>query len=77
MKLSLETLARAIGDSRAEFYSFYAPSWSNPAALEKLRAELDSTRTSRHAEPRRSPLAVRSLHPRTESRVGSRLPRAA
>ncbi len=75
MKLSLERLARAIGDSRANFYSYYAPSWATPEGLAAMRRGLlgalaDSTSEARPAG------TVHALRPRAR-RPTSQLPHAA
>lgn len=75
MKLSLDRLARTIGRSRAEFYSFYAPSWATPAGLEALRRELADGHPSAASEPRRSP-KVHALR-RRSYRATAPLPHAA
>lgn len=75
MKLSLERLARAIGDSRADFYSYYAPSWATPDGLAAMRRGLLGSSAAAPSESRPAG-TVHALRPRTR-RTASQLPHAA
>lgn len=75
MKLSLERLARAIGDSRADFYSFYAPSWATPEGLAEMRRRLVIASCEAPSEARPAG-TVHALRPRTR-RPASQLSHAA
>ncbi len=41
MKLTINSLGKAVGDARLDFYRFYTPSWAEPAKLEIMRTELE------------------------------------
>lgn len=75
MKLSLDRLARAIGESRVEFYSYYAPSWATPAALEAWRGEVART-YARSTSSLTRPATIHDLKPRAPH-AGASLPHAA
>lgn len=75
MKLFIDRLARAIGDSRAAFYAFYAPSWAKPATLDAWRHELVGGGTTEAGRALRSPTVHWIRLPSRHS--NSRLPHAA
>ncbi len=76
MKITLDFVARALGNARLDFYRFYAPSWSEPPALDELRQEL-AHRYPSDREPISAASRPRLVPPRPQPLGARPLPRAA
>lgn len=76
MNITFHDFARALGNARLDFYRFYAPSWSEPPALDELRRELaHGYRSERRSVP--APVPPRLVPSPARSVEVRHLPRAA